>query len=81
MAAMQNSAMPIRKVSVGALAGAVSTVIVFVLNTFVLSHDQQIPAEVATALATVLSFCASYFVPPAADDGVVPQPAAELQTT
>ena len=70
MAAKMSSARPARKVWVAAVAGAGTTVLVFVLN-LVLDEEKQVTAEVSAALVTVLAFLLSYFVPPAADDTVV----------
>jgi len=63
------SAAPARKVTVGGIAGALVTVVAFVLNNYL---KTPIPADVATALAVILSFAASYWVPPAETDQVVP---------
>ena len=70
MARMQ-SAMPARKVTAATLAAALATILVWVLNTFVLSPAQQIGPEVAGAITTVLVALAGYFTPPAAGDQVV----------
>lgn len=71
MARMQ-SAKPARKVTAATLAAALATILVWVLNTFVLSAAQQISPEVAGAITTVLVALAGYFTPPAAEDQVVP---------
>ena len=71
MARMQ-SAMPARKVTAATLAAALATILVWVLNSFVLSTEQQIGPEVAGAITTVLVALAGYFTPPAAQDQVVP---------
>ena len=42
------TAQPVRKVQVGALAGALVTIVVYVLNTLVLSAGQRIEAPVAS---------------------------------
>lgn len=65
---------PVRKVSLGAVAGAASIVLVWVLNTYVLPDDGQIPEAVASAITTVLTFLVSYFVRPAPEDQVVDDP-------
>lgn len=52
------SALPTRKVTYGMLAGAVVTIAVYVADQF----GYQLPAEVATAVQTVLAFAASYLV-------------------
>lgn len=69
MATRTASAAPVRKVIVGGLAGALSTVLLWVLNTYVL--PKPMPAEVGSAVTTVLSFVVSYLVPPAASDQTV----------
>jgi putative flippase GtrA len=63
------TAAPTRKVAVGGIAGAMVTVVVFVLNNYL---KTPIPADVATALTVMLSFAVSYWVPPAPTDQVVP---------
>ena len=56
---------PARKVTAGGVAGAVGTVVVFVLNQFL---PDPVPPEVAAALTVLLSFAASYWASPAATD-------------
>jgi hypothetical protein len=69
----QQSMAPTRKVMAGGAIGAAITILVWVLNAFkLLPQGQQIPAEVAAALTTLVSFAVSYFVPPAPADQVVP---------
>jgi hypothetical protein len=70
MAAKMQSALPARKVWIGAVAGAGTALLVFIVN-LMLAEDKQIPGEVAASLVTVLSFLLSYFVPPAKDDQIV----------
>lgn len=53
----QKSAAPTRKVMAAGLAGALVTVLVGVLNVF----NVEVPAEVSSALVTVISFVAAYF--------------------
>ena len=69
MAKMQ-SAKPARKVWVAALAGAATTVLVFLLE-LIPDLKGKIPAGVSAALVTILSFLLSYFIPPSKDDQVV----------
>ena len=71
MAFIQSSSAPTRKVTFGGAAGAISTITVFILNSFVLSSEHQIPSAVAGALATLLSFGIAYMVSPAETDSVV----------
>ena len=54
----QRNALPTNKVAAGTLAAAVSVLLVWVLGIWV-----EVPAEVASALTTVLGFVAAYFVP------------------
>lgn len=49
-----------RKVSAGALAGALSVVVVWVLGEYA---EVEIPPEVASAITTVFTFIVAYFVP------------------
>ena len=56
---------PTRKVSAGALAGALSILVVWVINTFFLQDHTPISGEAATALTTVLTFVVSYWIPEA----------------
>lgn len=70
MPQMSTSA-PARKVTVGAFTGAVSVLIVWILNTYALPADKQITPEIASSITTALSFIVSYLVPPAASDQVV----------
>jgi len=69
-AAKQLDSMPTRKVMLGGLAGAVSIIIVFLLNTYAMPTDKPLPSEVASAITTILSFVVAYLVPPAASDQV-----------
>jgi len=55
--------LPTRKVTAGGVAGALSVVLVWAANTFWMPEAKQIPAEIASALTTILSFLVSYFVP------------------
>lgn len=57
------SLLPTRKVGASALAGALSVVLVWVLNTFVLTGPIKITGEVASAITTILAFAVGYFVP------------------
>lgn len=52
--------MPDTKVTVGALAGAVVSIIVWVVG---LTTSVEVPAEAAAALVTVVSFALAYLVP------------------
>ena len=54
----QRDALPTRKVTAGALAGAVTVIGVAIAEAF----GVVVPAEVASSITTVLAFVASYFV-------------------
>lgn len=60
------SYLPSRKVGASALAGALSVVVVWVLNTFVLTGTVKITGEVASAITTIFTFVVGYMVPEAA---------------
>jgi hypothetical protein len=60
---------PVRKVQVGALAGAAVTILVYVLNTFVLTAPgQHVEAPVAAAITVLVTFGLSYLTPPGPND-------------
>jgi len=67
MASMQ-SAKPARKVWVGGLAGATTAIVVWLIHTV---GGPTVPGEISAAITTVLTFVASYLVPPAEADQVV----------
>lgn len=52
--------MPNRKVAVGALAGAVTVVLVWAVRQW---GKVEIPPEVASAVTTIFTFGVSYMVP------------------
>ena len=54
---------PTHKVGAGALAGALSFLLIWAINTFILTDHTLITGEVASAITTVLAFLVSYFVP------------------
>ena len=54
----QRDALPTRKVTAGALAGAVTVLAVFVVEAF----GVDVPPEVASSVTTILAFVASYFI-------------------
>ena len=58
---MNASAVPTRKVGAGVLAGALSTLLLFILQTAM--PDLQLPSTVGAAVTTLLTFVVSYFVP------------------
>jgi hypothetical protein len=59
----KRSYLPSRKVGAGALAGAVSVLVVWIINTFVLTGPTKITGEVASAITTSLTFVVGYFIP------------------
>jgi len=62
---------PTRKVTTGALAGAIASMIMLIVNQYVVP-DNKLPSEFGAALATILSFLASYFTPPSGNDIIMP---------
>lgn len=64
------TAMPARKVVGGSLAAAIATIVVWVVNSFVLK-DNPLPPHVAGAILTVVTFVVGYYVPPASQDQIV----------
>lgn len=59
----QQTALPARKVSAGALAGLGVTLVVAILNHYVVP-DKPIPAEISALATTFASGLVSYFTPP-----------------
>lgn len=51
---------PNRKILAAGLAGAITSILAWVL---IVTTDVEIPANVAAAITTVLTFAAGYFVP------------------
>ena len=67
----QVNARPTRKVTLGAVTGAATAILVWVLNEFnYLPGGTDIPGDIGAALTTLLTFVVSYFVPPSANDGI-----------
>jgi lipopolysaccharide export LptBFGC system permease protein LptF len=62
---------PSRKITAGGLGGAITTLIVWILNTFVLAQEQQISGEAAAAFTTIITFILGYFVSPGEQDGLI----------
>jgi|GEM_PF-6151693 hypothetical protein len=54
---------PTRKVGASALAGALSIVLVWIVNTFVLTGSTNVGGEVGSAITTILAFLVGYLVP------------------
>ncbi len=62
------SAKPARKVWVGGLVGATTTIVIYLIESI---GNTKVPGAVAVAVSTLLTAIISYFVPPAAADQVV----------
>jgi hypothetical protein len=60
------SLMPVPKVTIGALAGAITTIAVGLLDT---CAKIDVPADVAGAITILLTFVASYFTPSEVQEG------------
>jgi hypothetical protein len=54
------SAAPRPKVAAAGIAGAATTLLIWILNSFL---GVEVSPEVAAALATILAFVAGYFTP------------------
>lgn len=67
MAKMQ-SLKPARKVWVGGLVGAITTIVVWVIEQI---GGITVPGAIAVAISTLLTAIVSYIVPPSPDDQVV----------
>lgn len=65
--AEQISAAPTRKVMVGGITGALSIIVIWIIQE---SAKIDIPAEVSSAFTTLITFLVGYLVPPASDDQV-----------
>ena len=70
----QASAMPTQKVAAGTLAGAITFLAMWVINTYtLLPGDQILPAEAGSAITTIIGAFVAWVVPPASRDQVVPK--------
>jgi hypothetical protein len=72
--ARMNSATPARKVSWSAFAGAVTTVLVWLLNAYVPEIFQawvKIPPEISSALVVIVGFVTGYQVAPGNNEQIV----------
>jgi hypothetical protein len=67
MASMQ-SAKPARKVWVGGLVGATTTLVIYLIEEI---GNTKVPGAVAVSISTILTAVVSYLVPPAEADQVV----------
>ena len=64
---------PVRKVTVGGVAGAIVTVIIGVLGQ--INPDlAEWPEGFEAALTTIVTFLASYFTPPGTNEAVITDP-------
>ncbi len=70
-AAGKPTAAPTRKVLSAAVVGAIVTVVVWVLNHFVLKSSDQIDGTLSSALTTIATFIAGYFTPPGQNESIV----------
>ncbi|MDJ0680577.1 MAG: hypothetical protein QNJ18_12015 [Xenococcaceae cyanobacterium MO_167.B52] len=69
----QSTYQPARKVTAGAFTGALVTLIVLILNTYVpffKQENNQISGELSGAATTVLTFIVSYLVPPSKEEAI-----------
>ena len=62
-ASWRSNYVPYRKVGAGSVAGALSIIIVWLANSYLLPQGNGITGEVASALTTVLTFLVAYMVP------------------
>jgi hypothetical protein len=77
--AKMNSNTPVRKVTFGALAGSITTIAIWALNSYaelVFPGWVKIPAEVTSAITVVVTFITSYQVEPGTNEQVEHAPAA-----
>ena len=67
----QSTYQPVRKVTAGAFTGALVTLLVLILNTYVPFFEKKpISGELSGAATTVLTFIVSYLVPPSKEEGI-----------
>jgi uncharacterized membrane protein YhdT len=72
--ARMNSITPARKVSWSAFAGAVTAVVVWLLNAYVPEIFQgwvKIPPEISSALVVIVSFVTGYQVAPGNNEQII----------
>ena len=65
------TARPVAKVTAATVAAAVGTLLVWILNMFLLPRDRQLDATMQGAITTLLVGLAGYFTPPASRDQIV----------
>ena len=63
---------PVQKVQGVALAGAITTIVIWVLNTWVLDKGQLIPGTVSAAATTILAAFIGYMTPPGKNEQIIP---------
>ena len=60
---------PVKKVAASGIGGAIATIVVFVLNTYVITDPSKLlTGDVSAALTTFVSFLTAYIVPPGAKE-------------
>lgn len=69
----QASIQPTRKVVAATLGSAITVIVVFILNAYVLPKDQPITPEVTGAISTIFVLIAGYFIPASSVDQVIPK--------
>jgi hypothetical protein len=70
MARVMERSWPTQKVQAGFIAGALTTIIIWIVQ----AKGVAVPGDVAAAITTILSALLAYFVPPADRDVSVPVP-------
>jgi uncharacterized membrane protein YozB (DUF420 family) len=69
--AVQTNSAPTAKVTAGIVAGAISTIVVTIVNNYIITGTQpKVDATMATAITTVLTFLVQYFWNPDQRDQV-----------
>ena len=69
--AKQTSSAPTQKVVSGTLAGAITVVCFWIINTYtLLPNDVILPAEVGSAVTTIIGAFVAYLIPPALRDSI-----------
>jgi len=58
---------PVRKVAAGGIAGATTVIVIWLAQALL---GKTIPAEVASAITTLLAFAVSYLTPPGENDRI-----------
>ena len=67
----QSTYQPVRKVTAGAFTGALVTLLVLILNTYVPFFEKKpISGEISGAATTVLTFIVAYLVPPGKNEAI-----------